>query len=212
MNLFTCGRGQRFVGLVLALTFIFISQSSYDASLAKAAAKKSDAVTESADEIRDGKAFFVSKLLIKAKAERVWQILTDYTHATHIFPILHECEILEDHGSTKIAKHVVAPNGLPCTYEYVLRIHETAPHMMEWHRISGDFKELDGYWELEPVEAGRYTLVTYASHMTGGILEPQFMIRRQFHIDAPMSLLALKTHAEQTTQIASRHPETTTTQ
>lgn len=212
MNFFICGRVQRFVGLLLALALIVSMQSTYQSAIAKAAAKKTDGITESGDEVRDGKLFFVSKLLVKAKAERVWQVLTDYTHASHIFPVLQQCEILEDHGPTKIAKHVIAPSGLPCTYEYVLRIHETAPLAMEWHRISGDFKEVDGYWKLEPVEAGRSTMVTYASHVTGGVLEPQFLIRRQFHIDAPMSLLALKNKAELSTQIASRHPETTSTQ
>jgi ribosome-associated toxin RatA of RatAB toxin-antitoxin module len=212
LNLFTCGRVQRAVGLLLTLALIVLTQSTYCSTVAKAAVKKTGETADIEDELRDGKLFYVSKLLIKAKADQVWQVLTDYTHATHIFPILHKCEILEDHGTTKIAKHVVAPNGLPCTYEYILRIRESAPHLMEWHRISGDFKELDGFWKLEPTEAGRYTMVTYASHMTGGIMEPAFMIRRQFRIDAPMSLVALKTYAEQTPQIASRHPETTSTQ
>jgi ribosome-associated toxin RatA of RatAB toxin-antitoxin module len=212
LNLFTCGRVQRAVGLLLALNLIVLTQSNYQSTEAKAAAKQASKTLEFEDETRDGKLFYVSKMLIKAKAEHVWQILTDYTHATRIFPILHKCEILEDHGTTKIAKHVVAPNGLPCTYEYTLRITENAPHILEWHRVKGDFKELDGFWKLEPVEAGRYTMVTYASHMTGGIMEPPFLIRRQFHIDAPMSLLALKNHAEQMQQIASGHADLTSTQ
>jgi ribosome-associated toxin RatA of RatAB toxin-antitoxin module len=208
----TSSKVKRFAWLYSALILIALTQSTPQSTLARATIKEPIAAMEVVDEVRDGKLFYVSKLLVKAKPERVWQILTDYAHAARIFPVVQECEVIEDHGSVKIAKHVIAPSGLPCTYEYVLRIHESAPHLLEWHRISGDFKELDGSWKLEPIDSGRHTLVTYASHMTGGILEPAFMIRRQFHIDAPMSLTALKHQAEQPNQIASHNSEVVSTQ
>ncbi len=104
----------------------------------------------------------------------------------------------------KIARHEIAPSGIPDTFEYILEVHETAPKLMEWRRLSGDFKEVDGSWKLEPANGGSYTLVTYASHVTGGFLMPQMIIRRQSHIDMPNTLAALKKHAESSTQIASR--------
>jgi Polyketide cyclase / dehydrase and lipid transport len=76
---------------------------------------------------------------------------------------------------------------------------------MEWHRISGDFKEVDGFWKLEPTELGRCTMVTYASHVNGGFFMPQLLIKRQLRNDMPTALTALKNKAEGPTQIASRH-------
>src|SRR5262249_14343226 len=108
-----------------------------------------------------------------------------------------------DKGTTKITRHVLAPSGVPDTFEYVLEIHEMAPCSMEWHRISGDFHDVDGYWKLEPVELGRHTMVTYASYCNGGILMPQFLIRRQFKIDMPNALIALRNKAELDTRIAA---------
>jgi hypothetical protein len=75
---------------------------------------------------------------------------------------------------------------------------------MEWHRLSGDFKAVDGSWKLEPANNGTCTLVTYSAHVAGGFLMPQMLIKRQSHIDMPSTLLALKKHAETTTQIATR--------
>jgi ribosome-associated toxin RatA of RatAB toxin-antitoxin module len=155
------------------------------------------------EEVMHGKTFIVSRLLIKACPERVWQILADYNNAARVFPILKECELLQDKGTTKITRHVLAPSGIPDTFEYVLEIHETAPCSMEWHRISGDFHDVDGYWKLEPVELGRQTMVTYASYCNGGILIPQFLIRRQFKIDMPNALIALRNKAELDTRIAA---------
>lgn len=96
---------------------------------------------------------------------------------------------------------------MPDTFEYVLEIKESAPKSLEWRRISGDFKEVDGSWKLEPVNLGNYTMVTYASHVTGGFFMPQMLIKRQSHIDMPDTLLALKKHTEHTIEIASRRTE-----
>jgi uncharacterized membrane protein len=95
-----------------------------------------------------GKTFVVSKLKINAQPEQVWHVLADFNHATQVFPILRACQLLEDHGSTKITRQVIAPTGVMCTYDYILEVHEVAPKSMEWHRISGDFKQVDGFWKL----------------------------------------------------------------
>jgi ribosome-associated toxin RatA of RatAB toxin-antitoxin module len=160
------------------------------------------------DENINGKTFYVSRVVINAKPDIVWQILTDYRHAVQVFPLLKKCEVIENHGSTKIAKHEIAPSGIPDTFEYVLEMHETAPKMVEWHRLSGDFKEVEGSWKLDPIDNGAHTLVTYSSHVTGGFLMPQIIIKHQSHIDMPNTVTALKKHAENTTQIASRTEQT----
>ncbi len=156
------------------------------------------------EETINGKCYVVSQVLVNAKPEQVWQVLTDYRHASQIFPLLKKCEVIQDHGSTKITKHEIAPSGIPDTFEYILEVRETAPKSMEWKRISGDFKEVDGSWKLEPANLGKCTLVTYASHVTGGFLMPQMIIKRQARIDMPSTLLALKKHTEGAVQIASR--------
>src|SRR5271163_16203 len=61
------------------------------------------------DETINGKTYYVTSTIVKAKPEQVWQILTDYRHAVNVFPLLKKCEVLENHGSTKIAKHEIAP-------------------------------------------------------------------------------------------------------
>jgi len=155
------------------------------------------------DETIDGKPYCVSRLIVKARPDRVWQVLTDYRHAINVFPLLKKCEVTQDHGATKIVRHEIAPSGIPDTYEYLLEIRETAPKLVEWHRLSGDFKNVDGFWKLEPVNVGAYTQVTYASHVTGGFFEPQILIRRQSHIDMPGTILALKKRSESAVQIAS---------
>lgn len=164
------------------------------------------------EEVHNGKTFCVSHALIKAKPDEIWHILTDYNNAHRTFPMMKRCQVIEDHGSTKVMKHIVAPSGLPCTYEYVIELKETDKKSLEWKRISGSFKEVDGFWRLEPVEGGRHTMVTYASYVNGGLFIPQGMIKRQFRSDMPQVMATLTKTAEGNTQIASRRDSSATQQ
>jgi ribosome-associated toxin RatA of RatAB toxin-antitoxin module len=165
------------------------------------------------DEVISGKTFVVSRMLIKARPAQVWQVLADYGNAHRTFPMIKACQLIEDRGATKIMRHVLSPSGVPGTYKYVLEIRECAPKSMEWHRISGDFKDVDGFWRLEASHSGRCTKVTYASYVNGGFFLPQPLIRRQVHADMPTAMLALKNKAEMDQQhIAVRQSEVTSTQ
>ena len=104
----------------------------------------------------------------------------------------------------KTIKHTVAPTGPVGTYSYVLKVTEKAPQSLEWHRISGAFKQVKGYWRLEPLDNGRTTLVTYASYVDGGFFIPAPLIRRQNRIDMPAVMACLKGQVESKVQIAGR--------
>jgi len=168
------------------------------------ARQKSDSAHSVIEEVHNGKSFSVSRALIKAKPDEVWHVLTDYNNAHRTFPMMKKCQVIEDKGSTKIMKHVVAPSGLPCSYEYVIELKETDKKSLEWKRLSGSFKEVDGWWRLEPADGGRHTHVTYATYVNGGMFMPQGMIKRQFRSDMPQVMALLTKLAENNTQIAAR--------
>jgi len=167
-------------------------------------AKGNSSAHQVQEEVIGGKSYSVARTVIKARPEQVWQVLADYSNAPTVFPQLKKCQVLEDRGTTKIVKHIIEPTGLPGRYEYVLELKETAPHAMEWHRLSGNFKEVDGFWKLEPID-GSSTLVTYSTHVNGGVFLPQTLIKHQFKVDMPAVMVSLKNQAEHTgMQIAQR--------
>ena len=152
----------------------------------------------------NGKTFSVAKTTIKASPAAVWQVLTDYGNASRVFPQVRRSQVVEDRGSSKLLKHKVAPSGLPGTYEYVVEVKECPLKSLEWHRKSGSFKEVDGFWKLESIDGGHSTLVTYSAHVEGGLFMPQGLVRHQFTVDMPQVMSALKSQAENVTQIAGR--------
>jgi len=162
------------------------------------------------EEQMHGKTYVVARTTVKASPEKVFHILSDYDHAEKVFPQVKHCKLVADKGASKLISHQIAPSGVPGTYEYVLEVKESAPNALEWHRISGDFKQVEGYWKLEPADGGHATNVTYASFVDGGLFIPQMLIRRQCKIDMAGVLNTLKMTAESgsSVQIANRpaHP------
>lgn len=174
-----------------------VSFSCAAGGIAPAQAKGVQNCTE---EMINGKAYTVTKITVKTAPDKVWQILTDYDNAPKVFPQMKKCKLMQDKGHIKVVKHTINPSGL-CNYEYVVEVKEQAPHSMEWHRVSGAFKQVDGYWKLEPLDGGRTTLVTYASYVDGGMFLPQGLVKRQCRIDMPAVMSTLKAEAESTSSV-----------
>ena len=165
------------------------------------------------DENIDGKSFSSSKIVVHARPEQVFHILTDYANAPKVFPQMRQCRVVADHGTTKVLHHVVAPSSIPGkTYAYDVEVKEVACKSLEWHRISGDFKAVDGFWRLEPVDGGRFTEVTYATYVNGGFFIPQILIKGQFKVDMPKILTHLKSEAELSSVRLARKSESEVTQ
>ena len=143
-----------------------------------------------------GRMYQTSKILVHAKPDQVWRLLTDYDNAPTIFPCLKKCKVLKDKGTSKVVQHEVKPTGFPGSFEYVLEIKEVGNRSQEWHRLSGDFHEVEGFWKLDGSEDGNSTTVTYASYVNGGFFMPQPLIKRQVRQDIPSVMVALKNHAE----------------
>lgn len=137
-----------------------------------------------------------SKITVHSKPEHVWRVLTDYDNAQFIFPCVKKCKLVKDKGTHKIVEHSVKPSGFPGSFSYVLEIKETPHRMQEWHRLSGDFHDVEGFWRLDPIEDGNSTVVTYASYVNGGFFMPQALIKRQTRMDVPAVMAALKNHSE----------------
>ena len=192
---------------VVLVAFLLVTQPMQP-TVAKGQIQNLSLPADISEEKIGSKVFLVSRMTIRARPEQVWQILTDYDNASRVFPNLKKCKLLQDRGATKVVTHEVCPTGVPGSFKYVLEVKESAPKVLEWHRLSGDFKEVDGIWRLNALDGGRSTYVTYHSYVNGGLFLPQALIRRQFRLDIPGVMAALKSQAESitTTQIA-RRPE-----
>jgi hypothetical protein len=71
------------------------------------------------DENINGKSFSSSKIIVHARPEQVFHVLTDYANATKVFTEMRQCKVVSVHGTTKVLHLEVVPSSLPVkTYSY----------------------------------------------------------------------------------------------
>ncbi|HEY9757970.1 MAG TPA: SRPBCC family protein [Oculatellaceae cyanobacterium] len=148
------------------------------------------------EERQGNKTYAVGSVVVNAKAEHIWQLLTDYSNAPEIFNNVQKCEVVQDNGQNKLVRQSIHPKGTPLKFEYVMSIKETAPRLMEWHRKSGSFKDVAGSWKLEQDSETGMTKVTYSIFIDGGLLLPPWLLRGQSKNYLPDLLLSLKQASE----------------
>lgn len=152
----------------------------------------------------NGKEYSVIKQIVHTSPDNIWNIITDYRNLSRVFKQMKKATVVKNNGSTKLVKYTVAPSGPVGVYSYTVKVKESAPRKMEWKRVSGAFKDVRGFWKLEPLDGGKTTRITYASHVDGGFLLPSPIIRRQCRIDMPIVVSTLKRKAENGMKIAGK--------
>lgn len=136
-------------------------------------------------------------VLIAAPSEAIWRVMTDCAQALTFVPGLKVCQRLDGapDGTWDIIEHEVKYSRILPRTRYVFRADYARPHRIRFERVSGDLKEQEGQWILEP-QPGAATLVVYEIHLDPGFFVPQRVVRRALRKDVPALLTALRTRVE----------------
>ncbi len=144
----------------------------------------------------NGVNYHISSTVVNANPESVWKVLTDYKNAPVNMPNIQRLKILKsENGKKQVWFSIRSQTGFK-QFEYVLSVRESHPHRIEWQRDSGDFKRYDGFWELQPIDNGKQTLLTYGKHVVGGFLLPQVLVDMELRKAMPAIVLSVQKAAE----------------
>lgn len=159
--------------------------------------KALNGVTTVEEEI-DGKTYHIGRTIVNASPEHVFAVITDYEHSTKLFENLKKAKVVAtnpDKGTTDVSFSLKGLANV-WNFDYVLRMKETYPSLIEFERVSGAFKANQGYWKIEPLEGHKkQTLVTYAKFIDGGML-PQALVKKQVKDAMPTVMANVKASAE----------------
>ncbi len=135
---------------------------------------------------------------IAAEPEAIWVVMTDCARAPSFVPNLKRCELLEAarDGTWEVLRHDVKYLWLWPRIHYVFRAEYRRPQRIDFRRVSGDLKEQEGSWILEPLPDGRHTIVGYEVYLDPGIWVPRSIVRRALARDLPALLSALRTRVQ----------------
>jgi hypothetical protein len=148
------------------------------------------------ENVEEDARYVVCKLLILARAERVWSVLTDYERVPEVFSNLTKLKIVNDNGPIKVMEQQVKPLPPVPLISYVVEVKETCPTLLEWRGLTPYIKVNQGCFSLHPVNQGEHTLVTFAAWAEAAFLISSSIIRSHMQAIMPKVLLTLKEHAE----------------
>ena len=123
-------------------------------------------------ERRDG-AFFVEAVAEFPADPRVaWQVLTDYDRYAEFIPDLRSSRVVGRSGAGTIVDQRGQAGFLfiriPLEVRYL--VEETPYRTVRSHAIGGDFREMDGAYDIAPVPGG--LRLTYSGRLVPGFMMP----------------------------------------
>lgn len=104
-------------------------------------------------------------ILAKTTPEKVWKAITDFEGYGKLMPDFTTPEIIERTNKTATVHFTVSVlklSLLNITTDYTLKYTFDAPKRADISWVSGQVKNISGYWELIPVQGGKKTIVIYA--------------------------------------------------
>lgn len=114
----------------------------------------------------------VTQIEINAPASVVWSVLTDFQQYPQIFKGIQSCRVTKRDGGLVFTESYLKPHlflNQPC--QHAVNDLSAAPQALTWHTLDGNFKSLDGKWELKPMSGGR-CLATYTLSVDPGLCVP----------------------------------------
>jgi ribosome-associated toxin RatA of RatAB toxin-antitoxin module len=129
---------------------------------------------------------------IDSPAQPIWSVLTDCSHSPEFIPHLKSCRILQDGRDTRITEQQVKFSTFLPTFTYVIQSKYQKFRRIDFKKVSGDLKAIDGSWVLEEIADGRYTILVYSLFLDPGFFVPQGMIQQSLKKDLPNVLLAVR--------------------
>lgn len=124
----------------------------------------------------DGFSGLRASFTVAAGRERIWAVLVDYANFPQFFPDIDKLRVLaQDQDGAQLEFWV---NAIVAHYHCVLSRRYDAPgRRLTWTRIGGDFKRLEGSWEIRDTPRPGVSLLVYESYVDIGGMIPMALVR-----------------------------------
>jgi ribosome-associated toxin RatA of RatAB toxin-antitoxin module len=153
-------RGFRALGVLLGLSVFCLESSAW---------QPPEAVSVQAR--RQGTAVYIEmQAAVKAPLDVIWNTLTDYNRLAEFIPGMASSRIVEKRGNILIVEQSGTARLWLFSYaiDVVVKVTEQRPHAISVNVISGNLKQLEGGYQLQPLGDGSGNhLLTWT-----GVIEP----------------------------------------
>jgi ribosome-associated toxin RatA of RatAB toxin-antitoxin module len=131
-------------------------------------------------------------ILIDSPPWQIWNVLTDCNHTPEFIPNLKSCRVLQRGKDTQITEQQVKFSWFLPMITYTYQSNYQKFKRIDFKKVSGDLKALEGSWVLEEIGDRQRTILTYSVFLDPGFFIPKWLVRRILRKDLPKVLLALR--------------------
>jgi carbon monoxide dehydrogenase subunit G len=146
-----------------------------------------------------------AKIIIPRPPEQIWPVVSNPQQLMREERKVKQIKTVARSGNTQEVEYTVMLNKLLPTFNYTLKLESKQPNVVEFHRISGSFKDFEGSWKLTPIEGGNKTLLTYTLSIDPGFFAPKFLVLQAIKSDLPSMMQNVKSSIDK--HVSSRSPQ-----
>ncbi|HEY9746235.1 MAG TPA: SRPBCC family protein [Oculatellaceae cyanobacterium] len=133
-----------------------------------------------------------AKILINRSPDKVWPIVANPEKLMSQEDKVKKVKILSQTGNTQQVAFSVFMTKLLPTFNYILEQNLSPPYVVRFHRLSGSFRDIQGFWRLIPADNGQKTILVYNLKLDPGPLVPRSMLLGAIKADLPNMMQSVK--------------------
>lgn len=126
-----------------------------------------------------------AKILLQVPVEKAWPVVANPVKLARNERKVKSVKVISKTGNKQNVDFVVSMTPLLPSFHYVLLQELSPPSLLQFHRISGSFKDFVGSWRLTPAESGKKSILTYTLQLDPGPLVPRSLLLGAIKSDLP---------------------------
>ncbi len=136
--------------------------------------------------------YVTAKVYIPKSPSKVWSVIQTPENVVRNERKVKSVKVVSSHAGVRdLAFRVQLSRVLP-SFAYTLRHQSTSPYVLGFKRLSGSFKDIQGYWQVVPVENNTQTVLVYSLSIDPGALVPRSLLIPAVKSDLPQMMQTVK--------------------
>jgi hypothetical protein len=125
------------------------------------------------------KSFTCVAALMDTPLAEVWAFIGNKELAPSYLNGIDISKVVGREGDDLLVYQQTRPTGISKAFKYITKHHPTPFSRIEFQKVSGDLRDVEGAWHFDAVEGGK-TLLVYQLHIDPGFPYPQaFVVNNQ---------------------------------
>jgi uncharacterized membrane protein len=134
-----------------------------------------------------------AQILIDRPVNQVWPVIRDQNNLFQNDPFMKKARVVKRMpGEQELVEYTLKISPLLPQFVYTTHINFFGPSKANFKRVSGSFKDFQGYATLEPAASGKKTLMTYSLGVDLGFMVPPFVVNQVLKTNLPRLLSGIR--------------------